>query len=171
MFFMKVNKIKAQEAEIVWFDAILECEHWITCALCVHGEEEIWAVSFLGAFSGASCPSRLFCQWYLLDYEPELWLEGAHCWQMPFRMLSKAAWDHHSLSLVPKLLAHNSSAADCPRRYDLDADDILGQTELVLEQNTPQTIPGTSILCLESDMPLAIFFSLFPSFIFFSAIP
>lgn len=45
------------------------------------------------------------------------------------------------------------------------------QTELVLEQNTPQTIPGTLILCLESDIPLAIFSSLFPSFTFSSASP
>lgn len=90
---------------------------------------------------------------------------------MPFRRLSKAAWDHHSLSLVPELLAHNSSASDCPRRYDLDADDKLRQTELVLEQNTPQTILGTLILCLESDIPLAIFSSFFPSFTFLSASP
>jgi len=32
--------------------------------------------------------------------------------------------------------------------------------ELVLELNMPQTIPGTLILCLESDIPVAVFFFL-----------
>lgn len=46
MFLIKVIQIKSQEAEVVWFDAILECEHWIICALCVYGEEEMWALFF-----------------------------------------------------------------------------------------------------------------------------
>lgn len=111
----KSNKSSRSRSCLIWCYFRVWTLNYL-CSLCPWRGRNMSTLSFR-SFLRCVLSFKPFLSMHL-DHEPELWSEGAHCWQMPFCRLSEAAWDHHSLSLVPKLLAHNSSASDCPRRYD-----------------------------------------------------
>lgn len=111
----KSNKSSRSRSCLIWCYFRVWTLNYL-CSLCPWRGRNMSTLSFR-SFLRCVLSFKPFLSMHL-DHEPELWSEGAHCWQMLFCRLSGAAWDHHSLSLVPKLLAHNSSASDCPRRYD-----------------------------------------------------